>query len=456
MSQDILTEQNIFTIPAGDIWELPEEKVYILYAPLGGHISLATDETRDELLRCASGEDSPEAIKKALATFRATGSVPVHYLPKSPDELYQIDILCNYTCNFKCIYCYSAAGRSQGEVKFEDVKAVVDYLFKSGRKQTTPYIINFSGGGEPLLSFPLIQKTVEYIHEATEGTSYKYNIGLVTNGSLVTPEIVDYFIANKVDMAVSFEILPYLQNKERGSYEKVAANIDMMLAKGFPFGIRTTFTPESVDRMCEMIEEVHRRFPKLRKVVFDVVLAPSLFDSPEKLERYYDTFLTEYYKAKKLAAAYGITLESIAVETISMLRDRTCEGKIVLTPSGAISSCARVSSPREKLYDDYIYGEIKDNKVAFNQESFTSILNTHNIYTQKECEHCFAKWNCGGGCRLFHDSFEDSFKEARCNFVKKALKLELINILADRFERQTGKSLESHIKDCLKGNLQNR
>ena len=208
--------------------------------------------------------------------------------------------------------------------------------------------------------------------------------------------------------------------------------------------------------MCEMIEEVHRRFPKLRKVVFDVVLAPSLFDSPEKLERYYDTFLTEYYKAKKLAAAYGITLESIAVETISMLRDRTCEGKIVLTPSGAISSCARVSSPREKLYDDYIYGEIKDNKVAFNQESFTSILNTHNIYTQKECEHCFAKWNCGGGCRLFHDSFEDSFKEARCNFVKKALKLELINILADRFERQTGKSLESHIKDCLKGNLQNR
>ena len=57
MSQDILTKQNIFTIPAGDIWELPEEKVYILYAPLGGHISLATDETRDELLRGFSGSN---------------------------------------------------------------------------------------------------------------------------------------------------------------------------------------------------------------------------------------------------------------------------------------------------------------------------------------------------------------------------------------------------------------
>lgn len=446
MNTEILLKQNIFAIPAGDVWELPEHSVYVIYAPLGGHISLATEETVRELVKCAEGEVVKESVRKALAVFQATGKVPVHYLPKSPDELYQLDILCNYTCNFKCIYCYSAAGRSQGEVNFEDIRVVVDYLFKSGRKQENPYIINFSGGGEPLLSFPLIQKTVKYIHEIADNTKYKYNIGLVTNGSLITPEIIDYFTEWKVDMAVSFEILPDLQNKERGNYDKVAANIDMMLDREFPFGIRTTFTPESVSRMCEMIEEVHNRFPKLHKVVFDVVLAPSLFENPKQLEDYYDTFLTEYYKAKNLAFCYGIMLESVAVETLSMVRDRTCEGKIVLTPSGTISSCARVSSPREAQYHNYIYGEVKDGKLIFDKSKFKDILNAHNIYTQPECANCFAKWNCGGGCRLFHDSFDERFEKVRCAFVKKALRLELLNVLTTRFEKQTGLTLESHIK----------
>lgn len=449
MNTEILLKQNIFAIPAGDMWELPEHSVYVIYAPLGGHISLATEETVKELVKCAEGEVVKESVRKALTAFQATGRVPVHYLPKSPDELYQVDILCNYTCNFKCVYCYSAAGRSQGEVKFEDVKAVADYLFKSGRKQENPYIINFSGGGEPLLSFPLIQRVVEYIHEIADVTEYKYNIGLVTNGSLITSEMVDYFAKWKVDMAVSFEILPDLQNKERGSYEKVAANIDMMLNRNFPFGIRTTFTPESVGRMCEMIEEVHRRFPKLHKVVFDVVLAPALFETPGQLEEYYQTFLAEYYKAKTLAGCYGITLESVAVETLSMVRDRTCEGKIVLTPSGSISSCARVSSPRETQYRNYIYGEVKNGEVCFDNGHFKEILDTHNIYTQPGCEFCYARWNCGGGCRLFHDSFDERFEKVRCEFVKKALRLELVNVLADRFEKQTGVTLESHIRKSL-------
>lgn len=449
MKNEYLHQKNIFTIPVGDIWGFAPENLYLIYAPLGGHISLATPENIAELEACASGNESTDAAAKALASLQAKGKVPVHLLPKSPEELYQIDILCNYTCNFKCIYCYSAAGRMSGEVKFSDIKAVVDYLFNPQRTQINPYIINFSGGGEPLISFPLIQQTVEYIEKKAAGTSFRYNIGLVTNGSLITPEIIDYFIAHKVDMAVSFEILKYLQDKERGSYAKVAANIDMMLEKGYSFGIRTTFTPESVKEMQNMIEEVRTRFPKLKRVVFDVVLAPSLFDTPDDLKKYYDIFLSEYYKAKVMAANYGITLESIAVETISMIRDRTCEGKIVLTPSGTISSCARVSSPLEKLYDGYLYGRITDGKVDFDNEAFLSILSKHNIYTQPECGDCYAKWNCGGGCRLFHDSFADGFKQVRCDFVKEALKVELAHILAERFEKQTGIKLADHIKQTL-------
>lgn len=445
MEHSILIRNDIFAVPAGDIWGIESDRLYMIYAPLNGHISLATQETVSELVMCAEGMLDNESLKKMLSLFQSKGSVPVHNIPNTPHELYQIDILTNYTCNFKCIYCYSAAGRSSKQVEFEKIKAVIDYLFCSGKKQSNPYIINFSGGGEPLLSFELLKRTVEYVEDVNKDKNYKYNIGLVTNGSLITPEIVDYLQHKKVDMAVSFEILERLQDKERGCYSKVAANIDMMLEKEYPFGIRTTFTPESVSCMCEMINELATRFPKLKKVVFDTVLSPDLFQTADSLAHYYDTFITEYYKAKKLGKEKGITIESIAVEMLSMVRDRTCEGKIVLTPMGTISSCARVSSPQEELYNEYIYGKTEDGKILFNEEKFKEILSQNNIYSQPICKDCFAKWNCGGGCRLFHQSFSSEFEEIRCNFVRKSLKIQMYNVLSDNFNKTTRQDLKSFI-----------
>lgn len=447
MNCNKLSEKNIFVIPIGDYWGIGTERICIVYAPLNGHISLATPAMIEKLNLCAEGKFSDIETQVALSAFQAKGKVPVHYLPESPHELYQIDILANYTCNFKCIYCYSAAGRSSKQIEFEKIKAVIDYLFCSDKKQSNPYIINFSGGGEPLLSFDLIRQTVDYIEHVNEGKNYIYNVGLVTNGSLITSEIIDYLQNKKVDMAVSFEILERLQNKERGCYDKVSANIDMMLERGFPFGIRTTFTPESVHCMCEMIEELAQRFPKLKKVVYDTVLSPDLFPTPESLESYYDTFVEEYYKAKKMGKKKGIMVESTAVETLSMIRDRTCEGKIVLTPMGTISSCARISSPQEKLYDDYIYGMIEDGKgLVFNYERFKNIMATNNIYTQPMCANCFAKWNCGGGCRLFHDSFSPDFEEVRCRFVRKGLKQQMFDVLAENFRKSSNMDLRDFIQ----------
>lgn len=452
MSNHIVIDKDIFAIPVGDEWRIEQDRVFIIYAPLNGHMSLATKETVASLQSCAGGLNDDQTMRKALSVFQAKGNVPVHYLPETPHELYQIDILANYTCNFKCIYCYSAAGRSNKQIEFEKIKAVVDYLFCSGKEQKNPYIINFSGGGEPLLSFDLIKKTVLYIEQVNKDRKYIYNLGLVTNGSLITPEIIDFFQEHKVDMAVSFEILESLQNKERGSYDKVSANIDMMLERGYPFGIRTTFTPESVSRMCEMIDELSVRFPKLKKVVYDTVLAPALFDTPEDLKNYYDTFLEEYWKAKEMAAQKGILVESVAVEMLSMVRDRTCEGKIVLTPMGTVSGCARVSSPLEERYQDYVYGNVQDGQVHFDQERFKSIMAESNIYSQPMCAECFARWNCGGGCRLFHHAFNPEYEAVRCDFVRKALKTQVFKVLSSNFKKASGRDLKEYISEKISRN----
>lgn len=438
MNYQHLTDNNIFAIPIGEAFEKASDDVFIVYAPLNGNMTLATRKMVEDLELTANGENPSEEQSKLLHKFTSVGNFPIYRLPKSSHEMFQIDILSNYTCNFKCIYCYSAAGRSSQQAKFEDIKTVIDYLFKSGKKQINPYIINFSGGGEPLLSFPLIQQTISYIHEVTANTSYRYSLGVVTNGSLLTEDIALYIKENVVDVAVSFEILEDLQNKERGSYDKVSKNIDMLNRLEVPFGIRTTFTPESVTRMSEMVEELHIRYPYLRKVVYDTVLAPALFPTPQDLETYYDNFINGFYAAKALGEKYDILVQSIAVEMLQMVRDRTCQGKIVLTPSGSISSCARVSSPKEALYNEHIYGEVKDGQLLLDEKRFTSIMDECNIYSQEICHNCFAKWNCGGGCRLFNQSFSEPFQQVRCNFVRKAVKKQALIILSERYSSDTG------------------
>ena len=253
-------------------------------------------------------------------------------------------------------------------------------------------------------------------------------------------------------MAVSFEILKYFQNLERGSYDKVAANIDMMLDMGYSFGIRTTFTLDSVCQMSKMVEEISTRFPRLRQVVFDTVLSNEIFKTPEMLQDYCDNFLREYMAAKEQGKRLNIKVQSVAVETLSFIRDRACKGKIALTPMGTISICARVSSPQESLYDKYIYGNVENGVLNLDEEKFRKIIDENNIYSQDFCHNCFAKWNCGGGCRLFHQSFNAEFLKVKCNFTQKALRQELFNVLQDNFLHPQKIGLQDFINNKIKAN----
>lgn len=443
MKYESLNHRGVYVIPVGDFWHIEPERINILYAPLSGQSLLVERKMAEELEDCASKRADNEFLHQLIDQLATNTNLPIFKLQDNPNHLFQVDILLNYTCNFKCIYCYSAKGRSNQAVKWEYIQTLLDFLFCSKKKQTRPYKIHFSGGGEPLLNFELIKKSIAYIEEVSKGCQYE--LGIVTNGSLLTSDIASYLKDHNVEIIISFEILKDLQDKERGQYDVVSSNIDMLLQSNIPFGIRTTFTHSSVKRMCEMIMEIHNRYPQIKQMVFDVVLSSDLFKTPLELRKYYQDYLREFYSAKALALSFGINLESIAVETLSMLRERTCEGKIVLTPLGTISACSRISSPLENDYQKFIYGEIKDNTLYMDTEKFRAIVAENNIYTQERCKNCYAKWNCGGGCWLFSCSFDSEFEQVRCDFMREALKVQLFEMLSSNFQKSSKVTLKEYI-----------
>lgn len=400
-------ETPVYYIPIGDYWHLPAGKVEIVYAPFSGRYILRTAGT-------ALPQSVVDKLQEPLREPATAAS--------AADELAQVDILLNYSCNFHCVYCYSAQGRNNTEVHWDTLQTFIDRVFARPVKDNMPRVrFSFSGGGEPLMSYPLLQQAIEYIeHKSQEHPRLAYSLAVVTNGSLLNKEKIEYLKEHNVRIVVSYEILKSYQDTERGCYEAVTRNICLLDAMQADFGIRCNITKEAVEAMPDMVREIAGKFPDIKSVTFDTILAPNLFRTPEELEKYYDSFLDMYYKAKDLATAKGIEVACMGVELKDMLRNRGCEAKFCLTPRGTLTACSRVSSPDEPLYPYFQYG----NAVHIDEPKIKQLMSM-NTACAARCKDCFARWNCGGGCTLFFESFPKEYHNIYCAFRRNALRKEL-------------------------------
>ena len=119
-------------------------------------------------------------------------------------------------CNFSCCYCPHSIGherftrevRPYGNMSWETFQNVLEQM--CGLKETLK-LVEFSGVGEPLLNprFPEMLK-------ATKQSQCTKHIRMITNASLLTPEIIDQLIESEVD-----SVRISLQGITDASYKKI-------------------------------------------------------------------------------------------------------------------------------------------------------------------------------------------------------------------------------------------
>lgn len=120
----------------------------------------------------------------------------------------------SYVCNSRCPNC--AYTNSDIRESYKDTPFMPDELFKRISDECGKYgaLIRVSGGGEPLISKRIIDQ-IEY----AKGVGAR--IGLITNGSLLTPERVDRLLKVNTD---AIEISADAADKE--TYEKVRPGLN--------------------------------------------------------------------------------------------------------------------------------------------------------------------------------------------------------------------------------------
>lgn len=429
---DILLQNNIYKLPLNE--EHGSDDTFLLYAPVAGNMCIATRKECEELeAAILQHPNESEEMREIVEAF-------IHGTPADQrdskvnhvDEFLLMYILPNYICNFACSYCFSAKGRSNKSLKKEHLKAALDYFVAPKRVTSRRLAISYLGGGEPTISWDVVKYGLEYGDSLAKRYGFELMTTIVTNGSHITQEMVNAFDKYNVKARVSFEILESIQNKQRGQYDRVAAGVDL-LSKGLnPPMVRSMITPDNVELMPMMIEELHRRFPKVSVALFDPITSRETFNDVVTTKSFYDKYYDNFLTARKLATSYGIDLVCAPIRNLNMVVERFCTGEFCLTPEGTITICHQISSPNEANYNDYIYAHVDDsNKLVIDDDKFCKLAAENTIYTNPKCEKCFVKWNCGGGCMMQNNQYTPEVLDVICDFTRRFSKTLLLERLEE-------------------------
>lgn len=159
-----------------------------------------------------------------------------------------------YQCNLNCPYCYVGAERKKNELTTKEWFNVIDQL--------PWYSFVTLVGGEPLIR----KDFIEILEKTSKKTFGKLNV--VTNGVLISDEIVDAFIKSKMFLlSVSLDGYGETHDKNRGNdgiFDTVISNLEKVNAK------KSKKQKPMIDIKTIVLENNLDDLPKLYKLCVDM------------------------------------------------------------------------------------------------------------------------------------------------------------------------------------------
>jgi uncharacterized protein len=302
-------------------------------------------------------------------------------------------------CNLNCSYCFVGAYQRKNQLLSEKEFREYLHFFDVGNKDKIAFY--FSGGGEPLLNFKLIQKIPEICKEF--GTKNVY-IELNTNGTLITDEIASFFTAHGFIVNVSMDGKKESHNKNRmyhngkGSFDEVMRGLNILKKYKLDYAGKTVIDPSKND-----IAETFDFFEtNTIPFVFDIV-TPSITGHFKPKLKDLDNFSLQF--AKIIDNYATLINNNQKVYALKILRDMqklhqrrprirgcgACISSIHIDIAGNVYSCAYNSGNSE-----YAIGNIHTSLRLVKAKEYQWYAK--NVCDYKPCNVCWVRHLCGGSC----------------------------------------------------------
>jgi uncharacterized protein len=411
----------LYLAPSAAVVKLDDATAAVVDALTGG------PRSRDDLLTLLSprfGADTVASSVGELLHVRAVGreAAPpdrvLKVLPQADFPLTTLVMNVTSKCNLACTYCYE-----YGEDRIVDVatKALPRFMSEETARQSVDLLFDRAGanrvvhvnffGGETLLNFEVLKRSVVYAREKAEVAGKRVEFSITTNGTLLKPEIIEWLAENAITVTISIDGPKEAQDRFRvfhngkGSYEVMLPKVRELLQRhtARPIGARVTLTRGNLDVVGifrHLTEEIG-----FQEVGFaPVTTAPGrdfALDEPgyDRMLDQFGVLAHEFLEAAVQGRHHAFsnvkeTLEEIHKGVSKAFPCGAGLGLMGVATDGDVALCHRFAGS-----DDHRLGSVSEGIDHGRQAEF---LEKHHIAHKTDCSRCWARPLCSGGC--YHEA----------------------------------------------------
>lgn len=312
-----------------------------------------------------------------------------------------------HTCNLSCEYCFASQGKYNGDRAIMSVEVgqrAIDYLLENSGHHRNLDIDFF--GGEPLMAWEVVKQIVAYARSKEQEYKKKFRFTFTTNGMLLNDEVTEFLNQEMYNVVLSLDGRKEVHDRLRktvggkGSYDHIVPKFREFVQKrgDKEYYVRGTYTRNNVDFTEDIMHIADLGFDKLsmEPVICDPREPYALTeeDLPEIYQQY-EILAKEMLKREEEGKGFTFYHYMLDLSEGPCIQKRIsgCGSGteyLAVTPWGELFPCHQFVGDAA-----YSMGNIWD---GITKPEIQSQFKESNCYSKEECQDCWAKLYCSGGC----------------------------------------------------------
>ncbi len=412
-----------------------------IYDTGSGSLHTCDSKTADYLAK-AEGQDVDTSyltpkdiaqIESDVAALESEGLLNAPETSARPVKSNEVKALCIHIChdcNLRCRYCFADEGAYHSAREFmseQTAKKAIDFLIANSGNRRILEADFF--GGEPLMCLDVIKNVVAYAREQGQKYGKKFLFTTTTNALLLDDDAIDFFNREMENVVLSLDGRREVHDDIRktvngkGSFDIVLPKIKKFVQSrgNKSYYVRGTFTAKNLDFSDDVVFLAEQGFDSIsmEPVVTDI---DDLAIKPEHLpaiKAEYERLCDRYLEMWKEGRGFNFFHFNIDLEGGPCLAKRVSacgagNEYFSVVPNGDIYPCHQFAGdPAFKMgnvYEGVLNGDIR--------RTFAESC----LFTRKNCDGCFAKFICSGGCSANNYHFTGDIQTPyaiTCEMMKK-------------------------------------
>ena len=341
-------------------------------------------------------------------------------------------------CNLHCSYCAAGGDGTYGDpvakISLEKTLPQLNYFISRLQKNDVFSIIFL--GGEPLLYPEALKHIADYTQQLCAEKEVAASFTVITNGTLLTQKALDILCSIKAHITISIDGAPEEHDKARpqkngkGSAEQAYQGLNALLARKSELGeilVHSVFSRFNLE-----VEKAYlylSQFPVDRfEFTFDVTEADQ--DANQK-------FIAEMEKVAAIAFNKGGETELRKISLFNSYFDALDSQRRTENHCGTGKSLLSIDSNNKVFACPLDVGR-QNEQVGEGSELNSEALNalSQNLVEKNNCQTCWARFLCGGGCLFVHKSLTGNKHKKHVSFCERTRSLIALSLLY--YERSRG------------------